>query len=86
MITTLAFDEGFLCYFCIYVNSSTVGRACLVNADRNSAWLIKAGNTGTSLVVQGLRLHLSMQETPVQYLVQEDPTSCRARKPTCCKY
>ena len=34
-----------------------------------------------SLVVQWLRIHLPMQETWVQALLQEDPTCCRATKP-----
>ena len=36
---------------------------------------------GTSLVVQWLRIHLPMQGTRVQSLVQEDPTCRRATKP-----
>ena len=39
-----------------------------------------------SLVVQWLRIHLTMQETWVQTLVQEDPTCCRAAKPVCHNY
>ena len=35
-----------------------------------------------SLVVQWLRICLAMQGTPVQSLVQEDPTCHRATKPT----
>ena len=38
-------------------------------------------NTGTSLVAQWLRIHLPMQGTWVQALVQEDPTCHRATKP-----
>ena len=34
-----------------------------------------------SLVVQWLRIHLSVQETQVQSLVWEDPTCCGAAKP-----
>ena len=34
-----------------------------------------------SLVVQWLRIHLPMQGTQVQSLVQEDSTCCRATKP-----
>ena len=37
--------------------------------------------TRASLVVQWLRIHLPMQETWVQALVQEDPTCHRATKP-----
>ena len=33
-----------------------------------------------SLVVKWLRIHLEMQETPVQFLVWEDPTCRRAAK------
>ena len=36
---------------------------------------------GASLVVQWLRIHLSMLETLVRSLVQEDPTYHRAIKP-----
>ena len=36
----------------------------------------------TSLVVQWLRIHLPMQGTRVQSLVQEDPTSRRATNPS----
>ena len=38
-------------------------------------------NLGTSLVAQWLRIRLPMQETPVQSLVQEDPTCRGATKP-----
>ena len=31
-------------------------------------------------MIQWLRIHLAMQGTPVQSLVQEDPTCCRATK------
>ena len=41
----------------------------------------KQWNHGTSLVVQWLRIHLIMQETQVQSLIWEDPTSCEAAKP-----
>ena len=37
--------------------------------------------SGTSLVAQWLRTHLSMQGTWILSLVQEDPTCCRATKP-----
>ena len=37
--------------------------------------------TGTSLVVQWLRICLPMQGTRVQALVQEDPTCHKATKP-----
>ena len=36
---------------------------------------------GTSLVAQWLRIHLPMQGTQVQSLVQEDPTCHGAAKP-----
>ena len=36
----------------------------------------------TSLVAQRIRTRLPMQETQVQFLVQEDPTYLRATKPT----
>ena len=36
---------------------------------------------GASLVAQWLRIHLTMQGTWVQALVQEDPTCCGAAKP-----
>ena len=38
-------------------------------------------NFRTSLVIQWLRMHLSMQKTWVQSLVQEDTICCRATKP-----
>ena len=41
---------------------------------------------GTSLVVQWLRVHLLMQGTRVQSLVQEDSTCCGATKPVCHNY
>ena len=37
--------------------------------------------SGTSLVVQWLRIHLPMQGTRVRVLVQEDATCCGATKP-----
>ena len=41
---------------------------------------------GTSLVVQCLSIHLSVQGTRVQSLVWEDPTCCWATKPECYSY
>ena len=46
----------------------------------SSQKIIKSGERA-SLVVQWLRIHLAMQETRVQSLVQEDSTSCKATKP-----
>ena len=37
--------------------------------------------TWKALLIQWLRIHLTMQETWVQSLVWEDPTCCRATKP-----
>ena len=42
--------------------------------------------TGTSLVVQWLRIHLSMLGTRVRALVQEDPTCRGATRPVCHNY
>ena len=39
-----------------------------------------------SLVAQWLRIHLPMQETRVQALVQEDPTCHGTTKPMCHHY
>ena len=36
---------------------------------------------GASLVVQWIKIHLPMQGTQVQFLVQEDSTYCKAPKP-----
>ena len=41
---------------------------------------------GTSLVAQWLRIHLPMQGTQVQALVQEDPTCHGATKTVCHNY
>ena len=41
---------------------------------------------GIPLVIQGLRIHLPMQGTHVQSLVQEDPTWLEATKPVCHNY
>ena len=41
----------------------------------------KKSITGTSLVAQWIRIHLSMQRTRVRALVQEDPTHRRTTKP-----
>ena len=41
----------------------------------------KKQRTGASLVAQWLRIHLTMQGTWVQALVQEDPTYHGATKP-----
>ena len=41
---------------------------------------------GNSLVVQWLRIHLPVQRTRVQSLVQEDPTCCGAAKAMCHNY
>ena len=43
---------------------------------------IKIKRLGTSLVVQGLRIHSPMPGTWVQYWGQGDSTCCRATKPT----
>ena len=48
--------------------------------------VIKNLPTGTSLVVQWLRICLPMQGTWVRSLVQEDPTCRRAAKPMCHNY
>ena len=42
--------------------------------------VIKKLPAGTALVAEWLRIHLPMQGTQVQSLVQEDPTCCRATK------
>ena len=47
----------------------------------SSQKIIKSGERA-SLVVQWLRIHLAMQETRVQSLVQEGPTCLRGVKPT----
>ena len=41
---------------------------------------------GGTLVVQWLRIHLPMQGTQVQSLIQEDLTCFRATKPMCHNY
>ena len=41
---------------------------------------------GTSLVVQWIRIRLSMQRSWVRSLVREDATCHRATKPVCHKY
>ena len=41
---------------------------------------------GTSLVTQWLRIHLPMQGTCIQALVQEDLTCRGATKPVCRNY
>ena len=51
----------------------------VVTAASNSLPL--KSHLGTSLVVQKLRIHLPMQGTQVWFLIQEDPTCCRATKP-----
>ena len=47
---------------------------------------LKFQREGTSLVAQWFRIHLPMQGTWVQTLVQEDPTCCRATKPASHNY
>ena len=37
-------------------------------------YFIKQTAVGTSLVVQGLAVHLAVQETQIRFLVQENPT------------
>ena len=55
---------------------------CQVPHPLNEAFLdILIKNAGTSLVVQWLRIRLSMQGTWVQALVWEDPTCRGATKP-----
>ena len=48
--------------------------------------LSKEDHPWTSLVAQWLRIRLSMQETWVRALVQEDPTCCGATKHMCQNY
>ena len=47
----------------------------------NRKWI-----SGTFLVAQWLRLHMSMQGTRVWTLVQDDPTCCRVANPVCRNY
>ena len=47
---------------------------------------VKNRSDGTSLVAQGLGIHLPMQGTRVQALVREDPTCRRATKPVSHNY
>ena len=42
--------------------------------------------TEAFLMVQWLRIHLVMQGTWVQFLIQKDPTCCGATKPVCHNY
>ena len=49
-------------------------------------WQSKLNELRTSLVVQWLRIHLSVQGMQVQYLFREDSTSHGASKPMCCSY
>ena len=46
-------------------------------------WISEISKTGSSLVMQWLRIHLPMQGTQVQALFQEDPTCQEATKPMC---
>ena len=57
---------------------------------RNKSWWNPPGKLPdselacrASLVAQGWRICLPMQEARVQSLMQEDPTCCRATKPVC---
>ena len=50
-------------------------------AELRSGPCIRKRETGTSLVVQWLRIRLPMQGTWVRALVWEDPTCHRATKP-----
>ena len=57
-------------------SESQSGRA---RADQGSlTWSDSSFLLKKSLVVQWLKTHLAMQVTPVQSLVQEDPTCCGA--------
>ena len=47
---------------------------------------VKKYLSGAFLVAQWLRIHLPVQETQVQSLLQEDPTCLRATKPLCHNY
>ena len=59
--------------FCHSVKNVLLVDICLKGA-------IKMGESGASLVVQGLRIYLPMQGTQVQDLVREDPTCRGANK------
>ena len=48
--------------------------------------IINKGRWRTSLVARWIRIQLPVQGTWVQFLVQEDPTCCRATNPLHRKY
>ena len=54
--------------------------------DFPSGAVVKNPPARASLVAQWLRIHLPMQATRVQALVQEEPTCHRAAKPVCHNY
>ena len=57
-------------------------RKAMTNLDN----ILKSRDNTASLVVQGLRVHLAMQGTPVQSMVPEDPICHGAAKPMCHNY
>ena len=50
------------------------------------SWCMIIPKFWTSLVFQLLRIHLPMQRTQIQCMVQEDSTCCRATNPVCHNY
>ena len=68
----------FFFFFSVSCPFSLLGVLILLQRLLSRVWLY-----GTSLVVQWFRIHLPMQGTWVQSLVQEDPTCHGATKPSC---
>ena len=70
-------------------NPSFYGSQCLVRTvprwGPGIGGFLKS-SLGASLVAQWLRIHLPVQGTRVQALIQEDPTCRRATKPVCHNY
>ena len=62
-------------------DSGSTGHQSVKNIKKKKNFKLKTALPGTSLVVQGLRVHLPTRETQVTSLVREDPTCWGATKP-----
>ena len=66
-------------YFTTKKKKKKIQPQAFIYQNKNCQW-------GTSLVAKWLKIHLTMQGTQVQSLLQEDPTCRRATKPVYNKY
>ena len=81
VLENISYDHS-RCWFCSFPFS----RQWVVKAREHAALAAVTHQGKTSLVVQWFRISLPIQGTWVWFLVQGDPTCCRATKPMCHNY